>query len=270
MQLGEPDASGRRRPEPAPGTEFTIPCDRVLLAIGQGPDLRWIGAGNDGRRRPNRQRRLKADAVTFETDRPGVFGAGDVRIGAATVVQAIAEGRRAAYAVDAYLKGNDLAAIRTRQTLAEPQPEFLSIVPFTGEVKEPRYRLKALEPEARNTQLHRVRDPVHPRRGRRRVHPLPPVHLRGDRVLRPAPPGHRVRHDAQDAREGLPPGRRATGRSPRTGSRASTTTTSATTATPSSCASPPAASTAAAAPTSAPRWWAPPATTSCGSASTPW
>jgi formate dehydrogenase major subunit len=45
----------------------------------------------------------------------------------------------------------DLAAIKTRQQLAEPQPEFLSIVPFTGEVKEPRYRLKALEAEARNT-----------------------------------------------------------------------------------------------------------------------
>jgi len=66
------------------------------------------------------------------------------------VVQAIAEGRRAAYAVDAYLKGQDLAAIRTRQTLAEPQPEFLSIVPFTSERKEPRYRLQALEAEERN------------------------------------------------------------------------------------------------------------------------
>ena len=43
MQLGEPDASGRRRPEPASGTEFTIPCDRVLLAIGQGPELDWVG-----------------------------------------------------------------------------------------------------------------------------------------------------------------------------------------------------------------------------------
>ena len=48
MKLGEPDASGRRRPEPAPGTEFTIPCDRVLLAIGQGPDLTWIGPGSEG------------------------------------------------------------------------------------------------------------------------------------------------------------------------------------------------------------------------------
>jgi NADPH-dependent glutamate synthase beta subunit-like oxidoreductase/formate hydrogenlyase subunit 6/NADH:ubiquinone oxidoreductase subunit I/ferredoxin len=150
MQPGEPDASGRRRPEPAPGTEFTIPCDRVLLAIGQGPELGWLSApGNEGVE-ATKNRRLKADAVTFSTGRAGVFGTGDVRIGAATVVEAVAEGRRAAYAVDAYLKGMDLDGIRTRQTLAEPQPEFLSIVPFTGEIKEPRYRLKPLPAEERN------------------------------------------------------------------------------------------------------------------------
>lgn len=150
MALGAPDASGRRRPEPAPGTEFTIPCDRVLLAIGQGPELDWIEQpGNEGPQK-TKQWRLKADAVTFETGRPGVFGAGDVRIGAATVVQACAEGRRAAYAVDAHLKGLDLSTIRTRQTLAEPQPEFLSIVPFTSEAKTPRYRMTALEADERN------------------------------------------------------------------------------------------------------------------------
>src|SRR5450755_3577488 len=148
-KLGEADASGRRRPEPAPGTEFTIECDRVLLAIGQGPDLSWFGSGSDGLE-ATKQRRLKADAVTFETGRPGVFGTGDVRIGAATVVAAVAEGRRSAYAVDAFVKGLDLSALKTRQTLAEPQPEFLSIVPFTSEVKEPRYRLKAMDPELRN------------------------------------------------------------------------------------------------------------------------
>jgi NADPH-dependent glutamate synthase beta subunit-like oxidoreductase/formate hydrogenlyase subunit 6/NADH:ubiquinone oxidoreductase subunit I/ferredoxin len=147
MKLGEPDASGRRRPEPMPGTEFVIDCDRVLLAIGQGPDLTWMQHGADGVA-ANRNR-LVADAVTFATGRPGVFGTGDVRVGATTVVQAVAEGRRAAYAVDAYLKGQDLEAIRTRQTLAEPQPEFLSIVPFTGEVKEPRLRLNSMPPEVR-------------------------------------------------------------------------------------------------------------------------
>lgn len=149
MALGAPDASGRRRPEPVPGTEFIIECDRVLLAIGQGPELSWLGNGADGVS-ASKQRRLAADAVTFATGRPGVFGTGDVRTGAATVVQAVSEGRRAAYAVDAYLKGLDLDAIRTRQTLAEPQPEFLSIVPYTGEVKEPRLRLKAMPAEVRN------------------------------------------------------------------------------------------------------------------------
>jgi len=149
MRLGEPDASGRRRPEPLAGTEFVIDCDRVLLAIGQGPELDWLERGSDGVA-ATKNRRLDADAVTFATGRPGVFGTGDVRIGSATVVQANAEGRRAAYAIDAYLKGLDLEAIRTRQTLAEPQPEFLSIVPFTGELKEPRYRLKAMPAEVRN------------------------------------------------------------------------------------------------------------------------
>ena len=100
-----------------------------------------------------RHQATAAGAPTRSRSRPagaGVFGTGDVRIGAATVVQAVAEGRRAAYAIDAYLQGQDLDAIRTRQTLAEPQPEFLSIVPYTGEVKEPRYRLKAMAAEVRN------------------------------------------------------------------------------------------------------------------------
>ena len=270
MKLGEPDASGRRRPEPAPGTEFTIPCDRVLLAIGQGPELDWVGAGQSRASRPPSSAACKADAVTFETGRPGVFGTGDVRIGSATVVQAVAEGRRSAYAVDAYLKGLDLAAIRTRQTLAEPQPEFLSIVPFTSEVKEPRYRLKAMEPEVRNKsyieyEIPYTREEAVAESTRclqctceaigfcdlRRLgieygttlQTLEPQHHHGRRLpVRHREPVHRRR----------------------------TTTTSATTATPSSCASRRAASTAAAAPRSAPRSSARPATTSCGSASTRW
>ena len=99
-------AGAARSPRPAPSS--SIDCDRVLLAIGQGPELDWIGPGSRRRRAPPSSGGSSADAVTFETGRPGVFGTGDVRIGAATVVQAIAEGRRAAYAVDAYLKGNDL------------------------------------------------------------------------------------------------------------------------------------------------------------------
>ena len=73
MKMGEPDASGRRRPEPVPGTEFTIECDRVLLAIGQGPELNWLDRGSDGVE-ATKNRRLAADAVTFTTGRSGVFG----------------------------------------------------------------------------------------------------------------------------------------------------------------------------------------------------
>ena len=149
MRPGAPDASGRRRPEPAPGTEFIVKCDRVLLAIGQGPDLSWIGPGNEGLEAV--KWKLKADAVTFETGRPGVFGTGDVRIGAATVVQAIAEGRRCAYAVDAFLRGNDLSDLRSPdvQPLVEWEPGFLSITPYTDEPKEPRHRLGAMPAEQR-------------------------------------------------------------------------------------------------------------------------
>jgi formate dehydrogenase major subunit len=150
MQPGAPDASGRRRPEPAPGTEFVIDCDRVLLAIGQGPDLTWIGPGNEGV--AGVKNRLSADAVTFETGRPGVFGAGDVRIGAATVVQAIAEGRRCAYAVDAFLKGRDLSDLRSPEVepLVEWEPGFLSIAPYTDEPKEARHRLTSMPAKERS------------------------------------------------------------------------------------------------------------------------
>jgi formate hydrogenlyase subunit 6/NADH:ubiquinone oxidoreductase subunit I len=151
MHPGEPDASGRRRPEPTPGSEFVVKCDRVLLAIGQGPDLSWIGPGNEGLEVA--RWRLKADAVTFETGRPGVFGAGDVRIGASTVVQAIAEGRRCAYAVNAYLRGSDLSDLRSEQVepLVQWEPGFLSITPYTGETKQARHRLSAMPAEKRRS-----------------------------------------------------------------------------------------------------------------------
>ncbi len=142
--------AGRLRPPPAragPGTEFVIECDRVLLAIGQGPDLSWVGAGNEGV--DGDRGRLKADAVTFETGRPGVFGTGDVRIGAATVVQAVAEGRRCAYAVDAFLRATTCPSCATARRWPKWSRTFLSIVPFTDEPKEARHRLKSLPAKER-------------------------------------------------------------------------------------------------------------------------
>ena len=133
MRPGEPDASGRRRPEPAPGTEFTIPCDRVLLAIGQGPELDWIGPGSDGAAgdeehaasRPTRSRSRPAGRACSA---PATSGSAR-RPSSRRSPRAAAPPTRSTPTC----KGLDLAAIKTRQKLAEPQPEFLSIVPFTSE-----------------------------------------------------------------------------------------------------------------------------------------
>ena len=268
MKLGEPDASGRRRPEPMAGTEFVIECDRVLLAIGQGPDA-VVARPRRGRRRPP----TAGDWSPTRSPSPRVARAssarGDVRIGASTVVQAVAEGRRAAYAVDAFLKGQDLEAIRTRQTLAEPQPEFLSIVPFTGEVKEPRLRLKSMPAEARNKSYVEYEIPYTQAEAMAEsgrclqctCEAIGYCDLRRQGIeygttLRTLEPERTRLQLSQRRREPL--------------HRHATTTTSATTHTPSSCASRRAASTAVGAQTCARRSSAPPATTSCAPASTRW
>jgi heterodisulfide reductase subunit A len=102
MKLGKLDASGRRRPIPMPGSEFTIDCDFVVPAISQQPDISFLGA-NHGLK-VSRWNSIEVDPETMATDRPGVFAGGDVVSGPATVVEAIAAGHRAALGIDRYLK----------------------------------------------------------------------------------------------------------------------------------------------------------------------
>jgi len=101
MQLGEPDASGRARPVIIPGSEFVIPCDVVVVAIGTRanplltatcPDLKLNKWGN-----------IVADENGM-TSLPGVFAGGDIVRGAATVILAMGDGKRAAKAMDQYLR----------------------------------------------------------------------------------------------------------------------------------------------------------------------
>ncbi len=101
MKLGEPDASGRARPIPIEGSEFTLEVDVVVVAIGQGPNpLLLENAGLE----LNRWGYIVADPETGQTSRPGVFAGGDIIGGSATVIKAMGEGKRAARAIDAYLK----------------------------------------------------------------------------------------------------------------------------------------------------------------------
>ena len=101
MELGEPDESGRRRPEAVEGSEFTIEADTALLAIGQEVDQ----YGLEGSLDLSGWGTIKANQRTLATSRDGIFAGGDCETGPATVVEAIAAGRRAAVAIDAYVNG---------------------------------------------------------------------------------------------------------------------------------------------------------------------
>jgi len=102
MELGEPDKSGRRRPIPIPGSEFDLPLDVAIVAIGTTsnpliqsttPDLKTREGGY-----------IVVDPQTLKTSKVGVFAAGDIVTGAATVILAMGAGRRAAFYIDEYLR----------------------------------------------------------------------------------------------------------------------------------------------------------------------
>ncbi len=99
MKLGAPDASGRPRPEPIPGSEFTVEFDAVMAALGEGPDLSIVP-----KKYLDAKGRLKIDASTYRLG-GNVFAAGDFVSGPSTVVQAITYGRQAAAGIDLYLGG---------------------------------------------------------------------------------------------------------------------------------------------------------------------
>lgn len=102
FELGEPDASGRRRPVPIPGSEYDMEIDTVVVAIGQTPNplVPRTTAGLE----VGRHGTIVASEETGETTRKGVFAGGDIVTGAATVILAMGAGKKAARAIDAYLK----------------------------------------------------------------------------------------------------------------------------------------------------------------------
>ena len=117
MKLGEPDASGRRRPLPIEGSEFVLDVDTVIPAIGQAPDVGFMGSEGLG---VTRRGTLAADPDTLATEVPGVFAGGDAVSGPATAIKAIAAGKRAAQSIHRYLQGEELT----------PHQEGLPVVPY--------------------------------------------------------------------------------------------------------------------------------------------
>jgi len=144
MRLGEPDASGRRRPEPIKGSEFTMSFDNIIAAIGQRPEIPEqfglpIGRGNT----------VQADPDTLATGREGVFAGGDTVSGPASVIEAIAAGRQGAISIDKYLAGTGIID----ETLA-PLPERLT--PLTRAEKGRRVYPPELSPEVRISSFNEV------------------------------------------------------------------------------------------------------------------
>jgi formate dehydrogenase beta subunit len=106
MKLGEPDETGRRRPVPIKGSEFTMDTDIIIPAIGQRPELPVI---------PDKEKleitkwgTIKVDPVTYMTDVEGVFAGGDCVTGPAILIDALNTGNRVAKSIDCYLQGNSL------------------------------------------------------------------------------------------------------------------------------------------------------------------
>jgi formate dehydrogenase major subunit len=147
MELGKPDASGRRSPVPKEGSEYNLKCDVAVSAIGQDIDLGTICS--DGQIKTTRWKGIATDDKTLITSVPGVFAGGDVVTGPAVAIDAIAHGRQAAEAIDNYInKGKaettSTGFISRKDSFGEvPDGEFLPMLKIARE------RMKELPPEER-------------------------------------------------------------------------------------------------------------------------
>ena len=110
-RLGEPDASGRRRPVPIEGTEFVVDADTIIPAISQSPDLTFLP--EDHGFALTRWDTFEVNQNTLETNKPGIFAGGDAVTGPATVVEAMAAGKLAATMIERYLTGQQLERLPT-------------------------------------------------------------------------------------------------------------------------------------------------------------
>jgi heterodisulfide reductase subunit A-like polyferredoxin len=122
MKMAKPDESGRRRPEPIAGSQFILPAHMIVVAIGQQPH--WEQAGVKGQFTADASGRVAVNDAFF-TSHPGVFAAGDVVTGPATVVGSMAQGREAAGQVAAYLSGKKFSL--SKSVVSDKDADYLSI-----------------------------------------------------------------------------------------------------------------------------------------------
>ena len=150
-ELGDVDASGRRKPEAIPGSEFALPFDTLIIAIGERPQSGCLAAmglevEKDGR--------LRADPSTGSTSRRGVFAGGDLVTGPNTIIDAIAAGKNAAAVIGRYLRDEPLKEAPVRNL-----PK-LFIEPVAEPTNMPRSSIPVLPPEKRRKNFHEIERPL--------------------------------------------------------------------------------------------------------------
>lgn len=141
MELGEPDKSGRRRPEPLAGSEFVIEIDALVPAIGQESD--WACLTDECACTLSDWGTMNVDPVTLQTNDSDIFAGGDAVTGPATVVEAIEAGKQAAISMDRFIQGVDLAEGR------EDRFEAVTDVSLEGSKDIPRQQMGHAAAEAR-------------------------------------------------------------------------------------------------------------------------
>jgi len=145
MELGDADEQGRRRPIPVPGSESSLAADRVIVAIGQQPDL-GLAEGYDGLEVDGRL--FRADPVTQRSGESPVFVGGDVVTGPSTIIGAIGAGQRAAVAIDRFLGGaGELPAERVLADAIRPGEAVMAIARHQQPAQGYQLRIACLEAE---------------------------------------------------------------------------------------------------------------------------
>ncbi len=158
MELGEPDASGRRRPEPKLGSEQTLPCDLVIPAIGQKPDTCYIEEQSPACG-ITRWKTVSVNPETMQTAVPEVFAAGDLVSGPALVVTAIGGGRRAARGIHYFLLQGEIPVPENLQKAPLPETLFTEL---SGVRERPRVRQPELCAEDRVCNFKEVEESITP------------------------------------------------------------------------------------------------------------
>ncbi len=154
MELGEPDASGRRRPIPVEGSEFELEVDYILAAIGQKTEVGFINDINKntdkGELKLNKWGDIYADSLTLETGIPGVFAAGDGVTGPATIIEAIAQAGKASLSCHQYLSGEEIKPKPKEFLSKKSNFKKISELEFAGKFeKQERIEMPVLTPDNR-------------------------------------------------------------------------------------------------------------------------